>query len=594
MSRLDRTRRVFFIIITVPILIVAVAFIRSCLDGKCGPGPSPPTTEPPDMPTPPIGPTRDISLEIWTNDTKAAWMQQATEMFNARAMTTASGKRITVQVKQMDSGDFGPRLMETDGSGDGPTIISPGTIGWVNEANSMWQDLHQGQPLVAGDCPPLAYGPIGFGMWQRMAEAMGYPDTPIGWQEIVDLAADPEGWGRYGHPEWGQFRFGHTDPNSSNTGLAAMTSFVYASLGRTEGLTPELVRSSQVVEAFEKLESITYHYGRSTKSLNIATANRGKAYLHAVASSENSILATNFFQQPDEPLVFIFPKESAFWSENPFCVVSAGWVSEEQQEAAVIYRDYLLSREAQERTVAGWLRPVNLAHLPETLPDEWRHTDATIRPADVPPVETGTSADVTSAVQDVFNSAKKKATIFVLLDRSQSMSEARKLPAAAEAISGFLDKLDREDTLQLFIFNDEITPLNPLAPAGTAVETLKGQLAGIWAEGNTALYDAVCQARAAAESAKAADEAAGSRRLYGIILLSDGEDTNSRVSQSEMLANCVPRSENADVVKIFTIAYGTDADSTLLERIASRTNGKAYTADPETIYEILQEIAWEQ
>jgi Ca-activated chloride channel family protein len=108
------------------------------------------------------------------------------------------------------------------------------------------------------------------------------------------------------------------------------------------------------------------------------------------------------------------------------------------------------------------------------------------------------------------------------------------------------------------------------------------------------LYDAVCQAKEAAEVAKAEDEAAGEKRLYGIVLLSDGEDTNSLITQDEMLTNCVPRSESADVVKMFTIAYGVDADQALLERIANRTNGKPYTADPETIGEVLQKIVWEQ
>lgn len=43
-----------------------------------------------------------------------------------------------------------------------------------------------------------------------MAQALGWPDQPIGWETMVELAADPQGWLRYGRPEWGQFRFGHT------------------------------------------------------------------------------------------------------------------------------------------------------------------------------------------------------------------------------------------------------------------------------------------------------------------------------------------------------------------------------------------------
>jgi Ca-activated chloride channel family protein len=600
---MERTRIVFYIILGV----TALAIIAAILIGPRRPDPLQPPTETPtsarsvgtSVTTPTSPPSEDdIVIELWTNDTKATWVRLATEMFNARNETIESSRRIIAQVEQMDSGDFGPRLLETEKSGAGPTIISPGTIAWVNEAGVLWQDLHPGQSLVTSDCPPLAYGPIGFGLWQRMAEAMGWPDTPIGWQEIVELAADPEGWARYGHPEWGQFKFGHTDPSSSNTGLTAMTSFVYATLGQTEGLTPALVRSPEVIEAVETLELNTFHYGSSTRSLNVSTATRGKAYLHAVASSENSILATNFFQRElmDEPLVFIFPKEGAFWSENPFCVVNAPWVSPEQREAAEVYRRYLMSEEAQKRTVEGWLRPVDLAHMPETLPEEWQYTDRSVTIADIPPLETDTSGDTTAAVQDIFFQAKKRATIIIVLDRSQSMAEGQKLPAAIEGTIGFLqaEALHKEDEVQLFIFNDTVTSLQPLSPAGAVGETLSQQLSGIWPEGNTALYDAVCQAKDAAEAARTEDVFAEEERLYGIILLSDGEDTNSQRTQDEMLTNCVPRRESADVVKLYTVAYGEDADQSLLERIANRTNGKTYTADASTIHEVLQEIVWEQ
>ena len=118
-------------------------------------------------------------------------------------------------------------------------------MGWVNEANVVWKDL-TGRPL-APECSPTVYTVIGIGMWRPMAEAMGWPDAAIGWNEIVELAADPEGWARYGHPEWGQFKFGHTHPDSSNTGFLAMSTLAYAALDVTEGLTPELVKSEGVV-----------------------------------------------------------------------------------------------------------------------------------------------------------------------------------------------------------------------------------------------------------------------------------------------------------------------------------------------------------
>jgi Ca-activated chloride channel family protein len=93
---------------------------------------------------------------------------------------------------------------------------------------------------------------------------------------------------------------------------------------------------------------------------------------------------------------------------------------------------------------------------------------------------------------------------------------------------------------------------------------------------------------------KAEDEAAGEPRLYGIVLLSDGEDTSSEHTESEMMYSCLPEQEAMTGIKIFTIAYGEDADAELLTRIANRTSANSYTADPATIEAIYERIAFEQ
>ena len=125
------------------------------------------------------------------------------------------------------------------------------------------------------------------------------------------------------------------------------------------------------------------------------------------------------------------------------------------------------------------------------------------------------------------------------------------------------------------------------------METLNQQLENVWPEGNTALYDVICQAQELIDAAKAEDEASGENRLYGVVVLSDGEDTNSSKTESDMF-RCLPSGEDVVGVKVFTIAYGDDADEDLLLRIANRTNGRTFTGDPDTIEEIYLEISAEQ
>jgi Ca-activated chloride channel family protein len=528
-----------------------------------------------------------------TADTKAEWVETVTESFNAAEFKTSSGKTISVEVMEQDSpGDA--RDAVVNGSIQ-PVVWSPGDMSWVEQANQIAKDRGQGE-LVTEECPRIVYAATGFAMWLPMAEAMGWPDTPIGWDDIVELATDPQGWGRYDHPEWGQFKFGHTHPEHSTTGFALLANLAYASLDTDSGLTPELVKSEAVVEAFRTVELNTFHYGTSTRELMNQMAAIGPSYLHAVSASETAVLANNkYVPYPDEkrfPYVFIFPTEGTFWSDNPFCILETDWVSDEQREAAMIYRDYLLAPEQQDIAIDIGLRPANPdvpLHAPISLDF---YTDPRVSPDTVPPLE-GVSDEVHDAIVDLFEQTKKKATIIVALDRSQSMAEENKITAAIDGTKFFLDALDREDEVQLLLFNDTVTSLQALAPAGTVVETLSQQLENVWPEGNTALFDVVCQAREIIDEAKAKDEASGENRLYGIVVLSDGEDTNSSKTESDMF-RCLPSGEDVAGVKVFTIAYGDDADEDLLLRIANRTNGKTFAGDPETIEEIYLEISAEQ
>jgi Ca-activated chloride channel family protein len=202
------------------------------------------------------------------------------------------------------------------------------------------------------------------------------------------------------------------------------------------------------------------------------------------------------------------------------------------------------------------------------------------------------SGEASSAVKDVFYQTKKKATVVIVLDRSGSM-RGPKIQNAVEGTANFVRHLDRDDEVYVHTFSDTVLELQPAGRAGDVAESLGQTLGGLWAEGNTALYDAVCHAVELSSRLQAEDEAAGERRLYGIVVLSDGADTNSASTESDMF-RCLPSGEDVEGVKVFTIAYGADADEDVLKRIANRTNGKAYSGDPATIEEVYLAISFEQ
>ncbi len=536
-------------------------------------------------------PRNAVLISIQTADTKAEWLRAVTDSFNKAGIKTSQSHPVYVEVFQEESpGDWDQSIR--DGTFQ-PTIWSPGEMSPVDLANQLQKDRGQ-PPLVTEACPPIVYAATGFAMWRPMAEALGWPDKPIGWDEIVALSSDPQGWAAYGHPEWGAFKFGHAHPEHSTTGLTMLATLAYNALDRTEGLTPELVKSEPVREAFRAVEAHTYHYGLSTRFLMTVMAERGPSYLHAVTSSETSTLKTNEVQKDSlrYPFVFIFPAEGAFWMDNPFCILNGDWVNAEQHEAAVLYRDFLLQPAQQDLAVKIGLRPADPAialHDPISL--EYG-TDPRVSPQTVPPLA-AVDGDTRTAIIDLFKETKKKAAMTVLLDTSGSMN-GDKLSSAIDGTIEFMQRLGTEDEVFIYQFSDNVIKLEPSGKAGEVVEQLHPKLSDLRSKGNTVLYQAVCDAVRSSDQLKRANIAAGKERLYGVVVLSDGADTVSEITLGDVLSTCLPSGEDVAGIKVYTIAYGTDANQEVLQKIADQTNGKMFVSGVDNIREIYLSISAEQ
>ena len=584
---MNRTRLIFFGIIGLAACIVATLLLTQLLGrardlATSDSGDSPATIE---------VPRGSVLVTLASSNTKESWLNQVVEKFNAAGISTSDGSPIVVNVSHVTSGGSMNAIL--DGSSQ-PVAWSPGDQSWVDQANETWRQ-RTNRPLASQSCEPTVYAPLGFAMWRPMAETLGWPNTPIGWDKIVELAADPNGWATYGRPEWRQFRFGHTHPAYANSGLLSMTSFVYGIAGKTDTLTAADIYSPKVEEAMRQLEENTSKYGRQAPALLDAMARQGPSYLHAAAVPEAEVVRFNI-ERGDEltfPLAFIFPSGGTIWGEHPYCVLdNADWVTDEEAEAAAIFRDYLLAKEQQEMAIDNYLRPLSSSiplRAPLTLENG---TDPSITPDTVAPLPSP-NTEISNAVIDLFNITKRKATILIVLDTSGSM-EGDRIRTARDATVEFLSRLDANDEVGLMIFSDDVTTLSPPSRVGDVVEGLGQRVSGLVADGNTALYESVCEAVAQTAVQQAEDIAAEETRLYGIILLSDGEDTVGTITENQMFATCLPANAEADGIKIFPIAFGEAADQDVLNRIADVTGGRLFTADPASIGNVYLSISAEQ
>lgn len=592
---MSQSRVVFVIIIVVTLVIVCAALAFQAVsnlisDNSTTANGSSDNGETVDQPT--DVPAGTVLVTMTSSNTKEDWLDAVVAKFNAEGHQTAAGNLIVVEAIH---GTSGGTMNDIISGKTQPIAWSPGDQSWVEQINESWQQTNN-KPIINQACQATVFAPLGFAMWRPMAETLGWPNTPIGWDKIVELAADPDGWSSYGRPEWGVFRFGHTHPAYANSGLLAMTSFVYGVLDKTDGVTASDVYSQAVEDAMRELEGNTSKYGRQAPDLLDLMARQGPSYLHAAAVPESEVVKFNI-QRGDEltfPLAFIFPSGGTIWADQPYCILdNADWVDDDEAEAAQIFLDYMLDKPQQEMAIDNFLRPSDTSiplRAPLTLENG---TDPNVTPAIIPSLPSP-NAEISSAVIDLFNITKRKATTLIVIDVSGSMEQDDRIGTARTATVEFLNRLDANDEVGLIIFSNDVTTVTPPTRVGDVVESMSQRVSGLIADGNTALYQSVCEAVAAMEQLRQEDLAAGESRLYGIILLSDGEDTVGEVTENQMFATCLPDNAEADGIKIFPIAFGDDADTNVLARIATVTGGKLFTADPDSISNVYVSISAEQ
>lgn len=515
-----------------------------------------------------------IELEFVYSSEKQAWLEQVIPAFN-QAKLGDKEKNFTVQIKAkpMGSGEMMQMLVEHKHQ---PHLVSPASNVFIELYNTRAQNNAQ-QPLV-NNPRNLVLSPVVIAMWQPMAEALGWPDKLIGWEEIFKLANSEQGWGEFGHPEWGRFKFGHTHPEYSNSGLISILAEAYAGAGKSRVLKMKDVEKQQTIDFIKAIEQSVIHYGRSTGFFSKKLFAHGTGLLSAVVLYENMVIESYSPKYKlEHPIVAIYPKEGTFWSDHPIAVVEREWVTPKHRKAAQVFIDYLLAAEQQMKAQKYGLRPADFSIALQT-PFDAAHGVDPKQPQTILPVP---QAKVIEKLLDTWQHHKKTADILLVFDISGSMKGQDKIQFARTGALKLLEILRPEDTFSLLLFNHSTTWLGKQQHLETDRSFFERVLRTIRSEGGTALYDAIDEAyRFMAERLQ-------KDRISAIVVLSDGADGHSKNTTLEALLEKIGQSD----IGIYPIAYGDNAEMAILEQIAEKTYSKAYSAKTTDINIVFQDIA---
>ncbi len=152
-------------------------------------------------------------------------------------------------------------------------------------------------------------------------------------------------------------------------------------------------------------------------------------------------------------------------------------------------------------------------------------------------------------------------SVMLAFDTSGGMKDEGKLDQAKGAAKAFIAQMRPVDKLGLVQFDSAFSVAAPFTGDRAA---LTKKVEGLTAQGNTRLYDALYLA---------VNEAAGAQGSKAVVLLTDGQDTESVADLGQVQA--LAREKG---VRIYAIGIGSDIDERVLHQIARTSGGIFYRA----------------
>jgi Ca-activated chloride channel family protein len=526
--------------------------------------------------TPSAAPRGALELVFPYGSEKEKWINDVTAAFNRSGAKSQSGKTIFVRALPMGSGETIDNILSGRLQAH---LASPASVAFIKLGNAESR-AKTGKDLI-GNTENLVLSPVVIAMWKPMAEAIGWGKNPLGWADILALARNEKGWQAYGHPQWGKFKFGHTHPEFSNSGLISLFAEAYAASGKTAGLNLADLEKPQTKQFVAGVEQSVVHYGSSTGFFGRKMFANGPEYLSAAVLYESMVVESYSQNNLAFPVVAIYPKEGTFWSDHPVGVVERDWVTPEHREAARIYIQYLLARGQQEKAMEYGFRPASL-DVPLASPLDSNHGIDAKEPKTTLEVP---SVDVINALLQLWKTQKKHSNIALVLDTSGSMGEEGKMQNAKVGARQLVQLLDDGDTFSFLPFSSEFHWSGQDVPVKSGRQQMLRQVDSLFAGGGTALYDSIDAAYQHIAAAKNTDS-----KIQAVVVLTDGEDTESKMKLNELMERIRYNGETR-AIHVFTIAYGRDAKKSILQQIADATQAKFYEGTPQNIVEVFRDIS---
>ncbi|MFE1443173.1 VWA domain-containing protein [Streptomyces sp. NPDC058739] len=620
----------------VPVVAAAVAVamvLQSCVNGGNDPTDPPPPGPQPSTLAGPVLPKCDRAntapLVVAASADKSESMRRAAADYGNRELD--DGTCMAVKVEDVNSGEAMRALVDGWSERDGtrPDVWAPAGSTWLSLAKVQAKGENAQQFPERAES--IVQTPLTVAMPQPMAEALNWPEARFTWRQLAEWTKQADGfWANHENPDWGDFKLGKTNPRYSTSGLNATVAAFYAVTGTSRELGVPMIDNGDNRAFVKSIEKATVHYGDTTLTFlaNLREADRtspekAMSYISAVTMEESSVAAYNAGYPcgalsaqegcektddlPDTPLVSFYPKDGVPFSDHPYIKLKGPGTGPAEQAVADDFLRSLQSSEVYEKHFAPYGFRTHKGQIPKgskLLTKDNGIPEAQFTRMPMP------SGEVLGHLLKAWPTLRRPANVRIVIDTSESMNEVipgtgdTKMERLKQAESKLFGEFIGSDRVGLWKFSDAFTlrgkddykELVPLGrydaelPGGTRAELLTSNVENLVAEGATGLNDTLDAAL------KAMRDDYDPRAINAIVLLTDGRnEDNGSLSQAELLKRI--GDPDQPQIRIFTIAYGSDADPddahgrSALEAIAKEAGGKAYDArEASTIEEVVTSV----
>jgi len=301
--------------------------------------------------TPRSGDTVEIGVAYGTE--KKRWLENAVDEF----AKSPEGRGITVNLIPMGSLEGAQAVVKEDKRINAWT---PASTLYTETFLADYQVKFSQNPILKQE--NLAYTPMVFIMWEQRYEAFIKKYKALSFDTISQAIAEPGGWDAIaGKPQWGVFKFAHTHPNQSASGLSTLMLMGYTYHNKSKNLELADLLNLDFQKWLGTTENGVSSLSNSTGKLVQEMVLKGPSSFDCVFAYEST--AIDFLQNAEGrwgKIRIVYPKYN-LWNESPYYVLNVPWSTPAQRTVAETFMHFLLTEPIQRLSIPHGFRPANTA-----------------------------------------------------------------------------------------------------------------------------------------------------------------------------------------------------------------------------------------